>query len=400
MEGVAIASDAAGQLLGYTIQFPRALLRLLEARPGDRVGVEFHGDVSQFYSDGRVLSEEDKSSLGGNPVTNKSANLWKTFYNWALQIKDGAIDVDNTTFVLYVNKTGLKSLVNDFHAFSDPSMGDILIANIRKVIEPLAPDHAIRKYYDFLVNQHHTLFLSILQRFQFEADEGELTAAILEALKAKHVRESHLEYLMESICGWLVNTIIGRIQSGYPGLVTWEEFDNRFMTAFERVRNAELIDVTVKRHPTSVDIDAQVAGHPIYLKQLDLIELPNPEKEKIDAITDFLRADTNRMTWISDGIIDEETALEFENHLERYWSNEQKSIALTNPSLNTKQRGQLLYYRCRERQQTIRDMNPPDCTIPGTYHALANEPVLGWRNDWADQFEVGGGDEEGDNSWD
>lgn len=396
MEGAVIASDAAGQLLGYTIQFPRALLRLLEAKPGDRVGVEFHGDVSQFYSDGSVLSEEDKSSLGGNPVTNKSTNLWKTFYNWALQIENGAIDVDNTTFVLYANKIGLKSLVDDFHTFSDLSMGDVLTAKIRKVIEPLEADHAIQKYYDFLVNQHHTLFLSILQRFQFEANEGELVAAILKALKAKHVRESHLEYLMETICGWLVNTIIGRIQSGYPGLVTWEEFDKRFMAAFERVRTKELIDVTLKRHPTSVDIDAQVADHPIYLKQLDLIELPNPEKEKIVAITDFLRASINRMSWISDGIIDQETALEFENHLGRYWSNERKSIALTNPGLNTKQRGQLLYYRCRERQQPIRDMNPPDCTIPGTYHALANEPVLGWHNDWADQFEVG----DGDHPWD
>ena len=39
-------SNAAGQLLGYTIQFPRALYHLLRCGPGDAVCIEVLGDVA------------------------------------------------------------------------------------------------------------------------------------------------------------------------------------------------------------------------------------------------------------------------------------------------------------------------------------------------------------------
>ena len=78
-----MSSEARGQLLGYSLQFPRALLRLLECSPGDAIGIEIMGDVSKFLPGGTVLSEEDKSSISGNALTDKSVNLWKTFYNWS-----------------------------------------------------------------------------------------------------------------------------------------------------------------------------------------------------------------------------------------------------------------------------------------------------------------------------
>jgi len=46
----------------------------------------------------------------------------------------------------------------------------------------------------------------------------------------------------------------------------------------------------------------------------------------------------------------------------------------------------LLLARCKSRSETIRDMTPPASTIPGTYHALADKPVLGWHPDWEDLF--------------
>jgi hypothetical protein len=70
-------SNAPGQLLGYSIQFPRALFHLLTCSPGDSVCVEVLGDVATLKSDGSLLTEEDKSSVVGNPITNKSTDLWK-----------------------------------------------------------------------------------------------------------------------------------------------------------------------------------------------------------------------------------------------------------------------------------------------------------------------------------
>ncbi|MHB8840557.1 MAG: hypothetical protein ACYC56_02005 [Candidatus Aquicultor sp.] len=82
-------SNAAGQLLGYGMQFPRALLHLLKGSPGDAVCVEVLGDVATIKSDSNVIAEEDKaSSTAHNPLTNKSDDLWKTFSNWIQAIND------------------------------------------------------------------------------------------------------------------------------------------------------------------------------------------------------------------------------------------------------------------------------------------------------------------------
>lgn len=378
-------SDAPGQFLGYAIQFPRALLQLLNAGPGDSVGVEVHGDVSNFKSDGTTISEEDKSSLRGNPVTDKSTNLWKTFYNWAIAVQSGSINVDQTTFVLYVNYAGNKGLVHDFHAFGDATQAGALVQKIKSQIEPLKSNHDIYSYYDYLINVHTDLFIQILVRFQFEANEGDLIAPIIAALKKKHVPESQIGLLLERISGWTVNTLLQRISSRQRGLVSWDEFDRQFINTFERVRTKELIDTTVTRPPSGEAIGAHMIELPVYLKQLGLIGLE--EQEKMEAVTNYLKAEANRTSWIDNGILDEESAEDFEHRLTNFWTNERKAINLTQPSLSEERRGQLLLYQCLKRQETIRELTPPASTIPGTYHALADQPVLGWHADWGTYFD-------------
>lgn len=107
-------TTAAGQLLGYILQLPRALCRLLEVGPGGAVGVEVLGDVTAYLPDGESINEEDKSSVSGNPLTDRATDLWKTFYNWIKLIEDGSVDPDKTRFVLYCNQKGRESLVNQF----------------------------------------------------------------------------------------------------------------------------------------------------------------------------------------------------------------------------------------------------------------------------------------------
>lgn len=70
-------SNAPGQLLGFSMQFPRALYHLLRSAPNDVVCVEVLGDVATFTSGGKLLSEEDKSSIRGNPLTDRSTDFTK-----------------------------------------------------------------------------------------------------------------------------------------------------------------------------------------------------------------------------------------------------------------------------------------------------------------------------------
>ena len=70
----------------------------------------------------------------------------------------------------------------------------------------------------------------------------------------------------------------------------------------------------------------------------------------------------------------------------------EKKIKITQKHLDDKEKGQLLLGECKSRQETIRNVYPPHPTIAGTYHALADEPALGWHPAWEklllDQEEV------------
>jgi hypothetical protein len=89
-------SNAPGQLLGYVLQLPRALCHLLKGGPGDIVCVELLGDVATRSSSGETISEEDKSSISGNPLTDRSSNLWKTFSNWIDAVNEGILNASTT----------------------------------------------------------------------------------------------------------------------------------------------------------------------------------------------------------------------------------------------------------------------------------------------------------------
>ena len=95
-----MSTNAPGQLLGFGLQFPRALFHLLRCGPGDKVSLEVMGDVSTVSVDDDVIIEEDKSSQISNPISDLSIESWKTFYNWVNKANTKTIDPDMTKLLL------------------------------------------------------------------------------------------------------------------------------------------------------------------------------------------------------------------------------------------------------------------------------------------------------------
>ena len=90
----------------------------------------------------------------------------------------------------------------------------------------------------------------------------------------------------------------------------------------------------------------------------------------------------NRQQWIENELINEEIATDFESNLQAFWKNKKKAIDITNTDVDVCAKGQLLYLACKNRQQTVGDKEPPARTIAGTYHSLADIPIIGWHSDW------------------
>ncbi|GMK38805.1 hypothetical protein PCCS19_18590 [Paenibacillus sp. CCS19] len=372
-------SNAPGQLLGFAIQFPRALYHLLRSSPQDCICVEVLGDVAIIKSNGEIEAEEDKSSINSNPLTDRSVDLWKTFSNWIEAISDGELIVEKTKFILFTNQSGRPSIVNKFHDAIDQPAITAAIKHTKSKLGKTKPDHEIWKYYDHVVNKNETLLKEIIKRFELQiGNESGMDEVRLE-LKKKHVFEGQIEFFIDNLNGWLLRVITDRIAKKINAIIRWEEFDHQFKVLFDRSRSRELIDFTMhySKEDVKIKIQEQVDKRPIYLQQLEKINLP--ERKILNAISDYLRADVNIDKWIEDEIIDAELAEDFEGRLIRFWENQCDKISIIHQSKSESEQGQLILIECTSRQETIRELTPPESTIPGVYHSLADSPEIGIR---------------------
>lgn len=376
--------NAPGQLLGYTIQFPRAFCRLLQSGPGDSVCIEVLGDVATIVADGSIITEEDKSSTTANPLANKSINLWKTFANWIKAINSGEFDVQKTKFVLYCNKIGKSKIVREFSAAQNKIDAKSAIDSAKETLGVIREGHVIWEYYDLAINKNEELLIQVVERFDLQIGNNAGYDDVNFELQRKHIPKKQIDFLREKLGGWLYQEFSEKIALSRRAIITWDEFDHQFKVIFDRVRRMELIDFTLQVPIGEVEIKEQVKIRPQYLRQLE--EIGVSDDDILEAVSDFLKAKVNRDKWIEIEIIDEDTAADFESKLQNFWKNQYKKIEITNKNLDNKLKGQLIFAECRSRAETIRNMCPPSSTIAGTYHLLADNSTLGWHPKWEKLF--------------
>ena len=376
-------SNAAGQLFGYSLQFPRALLRLLQSGEGDAVGVEICGDVSVFFPEGIVLSEEDKSSLGTNALTDHSENLWKTFYNWITAVSAGELQINKTRFVLYTNHSvAQQSLAFLFGKAESREEVTTAIKVAKERLNDVVDGHDLFKYVDFVVNQNPETFEHLLLRFELVVNHAadDVYEDIRKEIARKLVGKAHIEWILDNLSGWVQKTINVQIAHRKQALITFDDFSRQFLALFSRVRQQALIDFAVTHLPDTEALTARMKARPIYVKQLEWIEAD--PMEIMEAVSDYYRADSNRLDWIAKEIIDESAMSDFMGRLKSFHSNRQQRIELTERGREEAERGQMLLHDCKDRQETLAGQPPPDRTIQGTYHVLAEEKQVGWHPRW------------------
>ncbi|MES3020784.1 MAG: ABC-three component system protein [Pseudomonadota bacterium] len=379
-----MSQNASGQLLGYAMQFPRALCHLLRATPGCKVCIEVHGDVATVLPSGGIIAEEDKCSINSNPVTDKSINLWKSLSNWVDSVIAGEFDVSSTTFVLYRNRSGQFGLAEIFDTCATRDQAIQAIADAESEFFDIDASHAIWPYYKNVVLDHYDTLLDVITQFRLETGDLDGYEQVADGLRTKLVPLNQIDAVIHHINGWLVKLVMKRISQKQAAIITFDEFAHECAALFSRARCLDLLDFTTYAPPSWVEIDKHIKSRPTYLRQIECLNAD--DDDLIEAVTDFLKAKTNRDRWIEDELIDEEVASQFEDNLRRFWKNKRKEVTLVNATLGKEARGMLLFAQCQNHQETIRNVKPPPSTIAGTYHALADRPSLGWHDDWETEF--------------
>src|SRR5437867_7619044 len=95
---------AAPQALGYSLQYTRLTVMLLESPVGTACSLEVLDDVEASSPEGQRHLVQSKSALGDNPVSDHAVSLWKSLYNWLQLIERALVDPQQTLFEIYVSR--------------------------------------------------------------------------------------------------------------------------------------------------------------------------------------------------------------------------------------------------------------------------------------------------------
>lgn len=381
-----MSQNAAGQLLGYAIQFPRALCHLLKATPGCKICIEVHGDVATVHPSGEIISEEDKSSISTNPLTDKSIDLWKSLSNWVNSVIAGEFNPILTTFVLYRNRSGRSGLAETFNRCTTKEQAEQALLDVTRKFTDVDDSHAIWPYYKNVMQDHRNTLIDVIIKLKLETGDPAGYLEVKQALMTKLIPSNQIDVVIQYLNGWLVKLVMSLISQKQPATISFEEFLSECTVLFARARCLELLDFTTHAPPSSAAIAQQMNIRPTYLRQIEFVNAN--DDDLIGAVTDFLKAKINRDKWIEKELIDEDVASQFEDGLKRFWGNKKKEVNLVNRELGKEERGMLLLALCQNHHQTIRNESPPPSTIAGTYHALADKLTLGWHDDWATEFKI------------
>lgn len=143
--------------------------------------------------------------------------------------------------------------------------------------------------------------------------------------------------------------------------------------------------------PTEEDIATEYNALRIFVKQLNIVNCDYDDK--IEAISDYLRASVNRSIWGDKGLMPFNFFDSYEEELVRAWKDEKKRIEIMHEEYQDEKKGKLLYFNCKDKNIPYTHLSVPSFFVPGCYHALSDEMIVGWHPKYKEKLDGGDNDE-------
>ena len=380
-----LASDASAQFLGYSIQVNRLTARLLRASAGQVVSMEYYGDVSVQENSEVVETTENKNSVVGvNPFSDHSLGLWKSIANWIRGVKAGVYIPDHTTFILSTSEKCVSKLVRQFAAAKTikdaknayDKAKELMWGKSPKFIKQNQVAKTIKEHVDEVFNSDPSIVCKIIKGLELEDDTGDLSTIIRSSFQREIIPPELLDDVITHMLGWVKDKVDTSIHNREAASIPYDLFKTELMS-YVRVRDKRTVLTIISRRPSKQEIANELHLTRIYIKQLNLIECDESEKET--AVIDYMRASTDRTMWAEAGDVHDSSFDELEQSLLRYWKNTKTTIDIQHNSQTEINRGKLLYCECMKKSFRIQGLDAPDYFCPGCYHVLSEAVRLGWH---------------------
>ena len=371
---------------------------LRDGGPGVTVSLEVLGDTSRTAADGSVMVEELKSrTTGANPVSDRAIDFWKTIRNWVDAVRAGVLDRHTTRFRLYVTREFPTNLAGRFSEAVERI--DLLgpMADARALFfegsDPIDPSSDLGRQVSAVFSADDDLLADILINFQLEFGGGRTWDDLRAAIDATFIPPDLADQVLRTISGWINEQVDTSIEQGAPATVLWDDFRTAVITAVRRLDRQGIL-ASVASAPGQVEVEHELTFR-TYVRQLDLIELEYDDK--IAAVTDFLKAESDRVEWARRGHVFQDSFDAFEDELHGAWRNYRRQCEIAHVSVTEPNRGKLLYSDCFAHRARLQQSDLPDHFCRGSFHKLADTAVIGWHPRYQDLLQEGAA-EDGDDA--
>lgn len=367
----------------YMIQAFHMLYSLISCQSGDIVSMEVFDDVGVHRAYNQVEAIQIKSVTSKhNPVSDKSVDLWKTFYNWLISIKTDEIPAEKTIFKLFVtvNKSG--TIVKDFNDAKDNAEALSVLQKAKDnfftdgIIKKEIPDTYKTYVETFFAEENKTNSTKIIERFHLETCNQNYSDFVKEEAKKLHIPNDIFPPVFEAILGWLNLEIASCVENNKNIFIKYDDFEKELSVLF-REYNQKYSLRSVTRKPSDGQIEGEFHKQKTYLEQLEIINVEY--EDKIEAINDYLTASGDRVKWGLDGKVSVQQMGIYEESLIRHWKNKKRINDIEYNSLEEKEFGRLLYGKCLDDKVDMETCYVPHSFYNGCMHALSDTLKIGWH---------------------
>lgn len=375
-----LKASAAGQYLGYSLQQLRHCHHLFRVPDGDAVSLEYLDDVAVHRTDGTVLLEQCKSALVGNPVSDKSEEMWKAFANWAELCVDGHVAPATTDFRLYVTPAKSGGIITAIHA-ADGSQAMQALAKIKKLIASSKADVGCIPLTKRFLAAGDAICLQIIERFQL-VTESDPVESVRQYVRPGAPPEA-LEDLTAAAIGIGRDRVDKLIRDKKNPVQDAQTFRNAFRTFASRSNLNNFLRSTTAE-PSTDAIETLVNEAPVFVRQLLAIDATSDLL--VTAVSDFLRTRADKIKWADDGRVLADSFDGFDIQLVRQHKLFRDEIEDVDAANERKKRGRKLYRRCTGLDLPLDGQGLPSHFVSGAYNSLADTRQIGWHPEYATLF--------------
>ena len=366
------------------------MVRLLDADPDWLVSLEVFEDIGLEDPQGNRIAEQTKSTGNGNPVGDHAVGLWKTLNNWIDAVESGELDLERTLFEIYVSTPKAGRIVESFSRARTLDEAGTALEEAKHITWGDAPDYPLKRgipksiaeYLSRVFDADVSLVSKLIMSFTYRSGTGSPQQELRSLLSKALIPTEFLDDVLKYSLGWVKHETDILLEQKKPAVISVERFRNSVSSFVQKLAYRSILNTYAKQPPLEqIQSDLQLRT---YVSQLELIE--SNDSDKIRAVTDYLKASSDRTQWSEKGLVHESSFDELEDGLNRTWKNLKSKVDIMLSSQGEIERGQYLYSECSQHKATLEGLELPNHFIPGSFHALADSQSVGWHPDYKNKL--------------